>query len=284
MKIFLGRGNKFIGAGNKFLKAGPYLYAAAIGAFGVIQLVTHNFLTGLLPVVATLPLRWLWMDLSSAVMLLAAAGIFFRIRPQLAAVAAGLLFTLFFFALQLPDLIMDIHQPNNWTAMFENVMLGGGAFVVATVLPSQAPFHAKWNKTIGVLGLAGYYGYAFSLFIFAIQHIIYFNYIVTLIPAWMPGRIILACLVIGGYVFGGIAFILGRKIGLTAILLGSMFLFWVFVLHAPRAFGKWNVEPEWTSLFVAMGVSGVAFCIARREVIGRQAIGSTGTVVLQRAG
>jgi hypothetical protein len=254
---------------NKFLKLGPYLYATAIGAFGVIQLVTHNFLTGLLPVAATLPLRWLWMDLSSAVMLLAAAGILFKIRPQLAAVAAGVLFTLFFFALQVPDLLMDVHQPNHWSAMFENVMLGGGAFVVATVLPSQAPFHAKWNRMIGVLGLAGYYGYAISLFIFAIQHIMYFDYIVTFIPSWMPGRVVLSCLVIGGYVFGGIAFILGRKIGLTAILLGSMFLFWVFVLHAPRAFGQWNVEPEWTSLFVAMGVSGVAFCIACREVGGR---------------
>ena len=97
MSNLSGAGDKFSEAGNRFLRIGPYLYAAAIGAFGVIQLVTHNFLTGLLPVAATLPLRWFWMDLSSAVLLLASAGILFKIRPQVAAVVRGIVVYAFLF-------------------------------------------------------------------------------------------------------------------------------------------------------------------------------------------
>jgi hypothetical protein len=50
-----------------------------------------------------------------------------------------------------------------------------------------------------------------------------------------------------------------------------MFFLWVLLLHAPRAIGKWNVETEWTSLFVALAVCGVAFSTAQRNHHGRPA-------------
>jgi uncharacterized membrane protein len=250
---------------NKLMGLGPYLYAAAIAAFGVIQLVTQDFLAGLLPVPASIPLRWFWMILSSAIFLLVAAGILFKVKAQLAAVLAGLLFTLFLLVLDLPVLLGHIYSGNNWAVTFEDVMLASGGFIIATVLPNESPWSLRWNKMLGWAALVGHYLFALSLVIFLIQHFIYYDYIVSLIPAWLPVKLFWADLVIAAYLLSSVCFVIGRKIALAATWLGVMFGLWVIVLHAPRAIGKWNNASEWASLFVAMGVCGVAFAIARRE-------------------
>jgi len=233
---------------NKFRGVGPYFYAAAVACFGVIQLVVQNFLTGLLPVPDFVPLRWWWMILTSGIFLLAAVAVFFRFRQQLAMLLLGLVFTIFLLALHLPVLLAHIYVGGNWAATFEMVML------------------------------ASHYLFAASLLLFAIQHIMYNEYIISLIPAWMPARTFLAYLVIAAYLLCGVSFVIGQRVGLAAFWLGVMFGLWVLLLHAPRAIGKWNVEAEWTSLFVALAVCGVAFSISRRE----SAADLTGIIVLPR--
>jgi uncharacterized membrane protein YphA (DoxX/SURF4 family) len=132
---------------------------------------------------------------------------------------------------------------------------------------------------IARLALVSHYLFAASLFLFAIQHIMYNDYIITLIPAWMPVPALLAYLVIAAYLLSGVAFVIGQRVGLAAFWLGVMFGLWVLLLHAPRAIGKWDVEAEWTSLFVALAVCGVSFSISRRE----SAADLTGIIVLPHA-
>lgn len=256
--------------------AGIYLYATALAGFGIIQVFIRNFLTSELQVPASIPLRGLWIVLVTTVYLIAAAAIFFRFRRQLALVAVGCMYGLFLCSIHLPALITHLHNGNDWAVLFEGVMLGGGAFMIAGQLPNE--FGPRWARFVGAAAGVSQYLFALALFIFATQHIIYFDYIVTLIPAWMPFKLFLACLVIPAYILCGFSFLTGRQVGMAAWWLGIMFLIWVVTLHMPRAFGKWNVEPEWASLFVAMGVCGVAFSIARRELVTRTA----GLIVLPR--
>src|SRR6202012_2889743 len=230
---------------RKFTGMAPYLYGAAIAAFGVIQLVTQNFLSALLPVPPMLPLRGILMVLSSAVFILAGLCIFFGIRRQLALVAAGILLAVFLLALQLPLLLIDPHNGGNWAVTFEGVMLTSGAFILAAEWPDQVLFGRRWNRTIHLLAMIGHYLFALSLFIFCIQHILYFDYILSLIPSWMPARMVLDYVVVVGYILCGISLVIGQRVGLAATWLGIMFLLWVLLLHAPRAIGKWNVETEW---------------------------------------
>jgi hypothetical protein len=262
---------------NKFTGVGPYFYAAAVACFGVIQLVTQHFLTGLLPVPDFVPLRWWWMILTSGLFILAAAAFFFRYRRQLAVLVMGAVFTIYLLALHLPLLIAHIYVAEHWSATFEVVMLASGAFIIAAQLPDDAP--GVRGGVIARLALVSHYLFAVSLFLFAIQHIMYNDYIITLIPAWLPVPTLLAYLVIAAYLLSGVSFVIGQRVGLAAFWLGVMFGMWVLLLHAPRAIGKWNVEAEWTSLFVALAVCGVAFSISRRE----SADDLTGIIVLPRA-
>ncbi|HEV2479644.1 MAG TPA: hypothetical protein VGS79_08260 [Puia sp.] len=250
---------------KKLTDAGPYFYAVAVAAFGVIQLVTQNFLTGLFPVPAGLPLRAFWVDLCSILFLLAGAGLALRVRPYLAAALAGYVFFLFFFSVHLPKMLTDIYNPNAWSPAFEALMLGSGAFIIAHNI-SKAGW--RWRRLTGIGAVAGIYLFALSLVVFAVLHIRYNAYIMTLMPGWMPAHVFLSYLVIAGFLLSSFSLFTNLKVPLASGLLGIMFLLWVLILHGPRVIGNWNVENEWASLFVSLAVSGIAFSICRRATAG----------------
>jgi hypothetical protein len=279
---------------KKLTDAAPYFYAIAIAGFGVIQLVVQNFLTGFFPVPMGLPWRGFWVDLSSVLFLLSGAGLAFRVRPYLAAMIAGYVFFLFFFSVHLPRMLTDIYNPNAWSPAFEALMLGSGAFIIADNLAGNAPSKNKshfpqganvgpdgqaasgdfWlgstsrqrNRITGVAAVAGIYLFALSLVVFAVLHIRYSPYIMTLIPGWMPAHLFLSYLVIAGFLLASFSFFTDLKVPLASASLGIMFLLWVLTLHLPRVIGKWTVESEWASLFVALAVCGIAFSIYRRAI------------------
>src|SRR6185437_4065323 len=246
---------------KKLTDAGPYFYAIAIAAFGVIQLVTQNFLTGLFPVPAGLPWRVFWVDLCSVLFLLAGAGLALRVRPYLAAALTGYIFFLFFFSVHLPKMLTDIYNPNAWSPAFEALMLGSGAFIIANNIGTPG---RRWSRATGIAAVAGIYLFALSLVVFAVLHIRYNAYIQTLMPEWMPAHEFLAYVVIAGFLLSSFSLFTNLKVPLASGLLGTMFLLWVLTLHGPRAFAKWNVETEWASLFVSLAVSGIAFSINSR--------------------
>ncbi|HEY4111992.1 hypothetical protein [Puia sp.] len=249
---------------KKLTELGPIFYAIAVAGFGVNQLLAQDFLTGLFPVPAGLPLRQVWMILSSLVFLLAAVGMLFPGRKYLAAALAGTSFFVFFLLLHLPKLLGDLYNPVVWTPPFEALMLGSGGFVIAAYLVNSGPGDARWDKPLNIMGLVSQYLFAVGLVVFAVLHIKYNDYIQTLIPAWMPGHVFLSYVVIAAFLLSALSFFTGLKLSLASALLGIMFLLWVLLLHGPRAIGKLTAEPEWSSLFVALAVCGAAFTICRQ--------------------
>ena len=246
---------------KKLTDAGPYFYAIAVAGFGITQLAAQNFLTSFFPVPTGLPWRAFWVDLCSVLFLLSGAGLALRVRPYLAAMVAGYIFFLSFFSVHLPKMLTDIYNPNAWSPAFEALMLGSGAFIIADNLGST---DRRWNRITGIAAVAGIYLFALSLVVFAVLHIRYNPYIITLIPGWMPAHLFLSYLVIAGFLLASFSFFTNLKVPLASGLLGVMFLLWVLTLHVPRAIEKWTVESEWASLFVALAVCGIAFSICRR--------------------
>jgi hypothetical protein len=268
---------------EKITAAGPYLYGIAIAAFAVIQLVTQHFLTCMLAVPAALPLRLLWVDVSSAIWLIAAAGIFFRQWRQMASVVAGALFFVFFISLGLPKLLGDLYNPNEWTPAFETMMLGSGGFIIAVNSFGEGE---KWDPKWVRLGAAGgLYLFAMGLMIFAVLHIRYNDYIISLIPGWMPGKLFISYVVIAAFFLSAFCLFTNIKVRLAMWWLGIMYLLWVGVLHAPRAIGRLTVEMEWSSLFVALACAGIAFSIYHRAIDARSGgVGRLVAVPIQAGG
>jgi positive regulator of sigma E activity len=53
-----------------------------------------------------------------------------------------------------------------------------------------------------------------------------------------------------------------KMLGIAEMLLGTMFLLWVVLLHAPRVAGAIRNGNEVTSLFVALAMCGLSFVLA----------------------
>jgi len=98
--------------------------------------------------------------------------------------------------------------------------------------------------------------------VFAVQHFIYAGFVATLVPAWIPERLFWAYFTGVAFVAAALSFAAGKMLRLAGILLGSMFLIWVVILHAPRVAGAMRNGDEVTSLFVCLAMSGVGFILA----------------------
>ena len=181
-------------------------------------------------------------------------------RADSASFLLGMLWLLVAFTLHLPDLVSNPRNANKWTVIFELVALSGGAFYLAGelgVLPRNA-ISRRFNWiAIGRLL------FTVSLIVFGILHFLYAAFIATLIPTWIPGRLFWAYFVGVGFLATALSLLLRKQMTLATNLLGLMFLLWVVGLHAPRVVANPQIEPEWTSLFIALAMSGISFAMSR---------------------
>lgn len=246
------------------LKMGRFFFAIAMVFFGVQYFIYASSMKGPIPGPPWIPgAHWLaWLTGFAFVAI--AVGIAIGRRARLAAILLGAALFLNILFLHLFGLITQLHNPGPWTVTFELLALCGASFILASVLPLDEPTSSTGNVVSSLatsLATAGRFVFAISLVIFAIQHFIYARFIATLIPAWIPGHLFWAYFV--GVAFIGAALAIAAKVQakLAAVLLGTMFILWVLVLHLPRVAAAPSNGNEFTSLFIALAMSGASFIL-----------------------
>jgi uncharacterized membrane protein len=197
--------------------------------------------------------------LVSVIFIAAGAGIFTNKIAKPAAVLVGVLFFLLLIYPQLVSLFADIHNGNDWAVVGEIGVLCGGAFIIAGTITDG---HYRKPGFTDRMIKSGRFFFAFSLFIFGVEHFVFADYIATLIPSWIPFRLFWTYFVGVAFFAASISIIIKVKTRLACLLLGFMFLFWVIFVHSPRVIASPQKEPEWTSLFVAMGFCSIFFTLA----------------------
>ncbi len=225
------------------------LFALALAAIGLQNLITIGFLPELQPVPDWVPGRPFW---ACAVGLLLAGAGAFVIAGRAIRQAAGALAVLLFgtlLLLHVPRLIAAPGDGGAWTGAFEILALGGAAWFLTGTSRGER---------------AGRLCFAASLPAFGVLHFIYIDYVASVIPGWIPAHLFWAYFTGVAHIAAGASIATGVKARLAATLLAVMFGIWVVVLHIPRVAAALGKRPEWTSLFVAMAMCGAAWLIARR--------------------
>src|SRR5277367_2831032 len=92
-------------------KSGRYFLAIAIIAFGIIQLVNMNFMSGFLPVSEKFPVRKLFLYLTSFLFLFGGLGMIARASHKFAARYIGYVLLFLCFVPHLITLLTNIHDP-----------------------------------------------------------------------------------------------------------------------------------------------------------------------------
>ena len=244
-------------------RVGRLVFAIAMLCFGVLYL---GYASGLDGVVPGPP----WSAESSRVAWLVGIGfitvgvcIVLRWQGQLAATLLGIVLLLRALFDFFPRMVAHIRDPGPWTSAFEILALSGAALVLAALLPMWgSAFGSAQRKVQEVLGEVGRYMFAISLMVFAVQHFLYGAFVATLVPAWIPGHLFWAYFVGVAFIAAGLSIASGKGARIAGIMLGTMFLLWVVLLHAPRVAASPHNGNEWTSEFVALAMGGASLVMA----------------------
>lgn len=239
---------------RKLTFTGRYLFAIAIAGIGCISLITNNLPSALFPLPPTMPGKPVLAWITGLVLIATAICILLNRKALTAAFVSGILFFIYLLYPHLPKLLSDIHDANEWVVFLETLVFCCGSFLLAGELSS--------NKVIERLALASKYLFAIALFIFGIQHFMYGQFILTLVPEWIPAKTFWLHLVKAGFILTAISIIVNYYTELALTLLGIMFLLWLFILHGSRVVAKPGTETEWTSFFIAMVMNGICFMLA----------------------
>ena len=150
-----------------------------------------------------------------------------------------------FLHIYLPGLLASIHSFETWGLGAETIGMCGAALVLAGTAPRL-----------------GSILYAYLLIVVGVQHFLFAAFLATLIPAWIPAHLFWAYFVGVAFIATALSILSRVQTHIAAILLGTMFFLWVFILHAPRVAASPHNGDEWTSLFVALAMCGGAWMVA----------------------
>jgi hypothetical protein len=239
---------------NTYQAVGKLFFAVAILAIGIIHLVTGHFPSGLLFVDPKFPAASILAYINGAVLVIIGLLIFSKRYEYTGAYMAAIVWLILLLIVHLPKLITTYNSPSEWTPTFEVA----GIFAGSLILMGNTSIKPNSNRVI----LIGSYVFAVSIFVFAVLHLKYLDFIVTLIPAWLPFRLFWAYVVMVAFFAVSISLFFRVLVRLSTSLLALVFFIWFCILHIPRVAASPHTETEWTSMFVVLIFSGIALLIA----------------------
>jgi uncharacterized membrane protein len=234
----------------------------------------HFFYPGFRPVFI---LKWpVWMPgeqifvyVSGLLLIACGAAIIFTKRPKQTMLILGamllMLLLVFHIATQL-----SLHPGSlgSWTDTLKLLALSGGAFVVAGSYPYY-DINTEYQPSTA-MKLAeqfiplGSIFFSVMMIAFGIDHFLYVQFVVTLIPSWIPFEYFWTYFAGVALIGGGAAILFRIQLRLAGILTGVMMFLWLLILHIPRSIATPEVANgnEVTSVFEALAFSGIAFTLA----------------------
>jgi uncharacterized membrane protein YphA (DoxX/SURF4 family) len=250
---------------NVIAKLGRCIFAAAIIAFGVIQII---FAHRIFPVAQIIP--WLpqipWLEyLAGAVFLVTGACIAANIRARLAAMALGMAFLVCVLVLQIARVAEHFASVPARTGAFETLSICATAFMLAGNLGDEGRSFGEWKTLANALIRSGPYLFGISLVVFGYDHFRVVALIAGLVPAWIPGSGKFWAYVTGvSLVASGVGIVTGILARWGAFLIGVMFLMYFLTLHLPRilTYPRSHNPAELSSAFIALGMCGASWICA----------------------
>lgn len=256
---------------EKIIARGRILFAIAITALGVENLVCAHVREVVLPVLPWLPPHAILGYATGIALIVPSLCIAAGIRPRSAAILLGIFLLVCVLVLLVPRAAAHPFDLSLRTVVFETLSFCAAALTLARSLPDGGDSQQAAGALDKFLK-PGRYLFSISSVVFGISHFLVAPLIATLIPAWIPWRLFWAYFTGAAFVAAGLSIAAKRLDRLAATLLGTMFLLWFLLVHAPRVMGAQRIHNpnEWSSMFIALGMCGASWIIARDFLHGRQ--------------
>jgi uncharacterized membrane protein len=263
------------------INLGRVFLGISLAEFGVQYFIYGKFEGGLMPGPPWMPGAPFTAYLLGAAMIAAGVSIAANARARLTATLLGVLIFVCVVLIVAAAPSATWHDGGDRTRALEPLAVCGALWFLAELLPrtmhratptgaagehaGKPPGGGGTNAIEGSadkLAAPGRWIFAFCMVVFGIQHFMYAEFIASLITPWIPWHLFWTYFSGVGFIAAGLT-IAARKFATPgAASLGLMFLLWVLVLHGPRVAAHLSNGDEWSSLFVALAMSGCGFIFA----------------------
>jgi uncharacterized membrane protein YphA (DoxX/SURF4 family) len=241
---------------NRLAPIGRVFFAVSLIAFAIQQFLFGDFVPGRAPEwPASLPGRLVWAYFSGAIFIACGLAILLGKRARPAAMLAGTMIFAWAFLRNIPVALADRMYGGAWTNLGKGLAFFGGAYAVAGSLPREKPAFLHLGRwCLGAFLVSS-----------GIQHFLFVPFVATLVPAWIPGPVFWTCFAGVALIAGGAGLVVPATARWAAAASGLMVFLWVVMLHVPRAVAAaaGQGRNEWTAVFEALAISGIAFVLTR---------------------
>lgn len=245
-----------------FIKAGRHVFAIGIAGLGLQQFYFPGFRPVLIPQwPAWMPDPQIFIYLTSIGLIVSAAFIVLNFKPKETSLILGCAFLALLLLFHIPSHVAQ-HTTSlgGWTNSFKVLAFSGSAFIIAGSF-ADVNAHTNLEKLIPL----GRIFFGIMMFVFGVDHFLYYQFVETLVPGWIPFPLFWTYFAGIALMGAGISFILKIKIKLVGILSAIMLFAWFLILHIPRAITmppKTDNGNEITSVFQCLAFSGIALILA----------------------
>ena len=238
--------------------AGELIFGVAIIGFGCTQLIFQETLSAFFPIPNYAFGYHFWVNFIGVFFLISGLAYWISNLRRLVLGFISSFFLLTFLIFHIVPLSIHLHDPQQWTRSMEVLAICSGSWIIFLNQQKHVRLF-RFNQYQVVSPKLGFIVFGTTMIIFGIQHFQYASFIEGLIPKWIPQHQLLTYITRFGFILAGISLLIRVGTRLSLLLLGSMFLIWVLVLHLPRAISMYKTESEWSSLFIAMALAGIAW-------------------------
>jgi uncharacterized membrane protein YphA (DoxX/SURF4 family) len=161
---------------EKIIARGRCIFAFAIVAFGVQNIVCARFQGAVIPVMPWVPAHPALACLTGAILIAAGVCIAFNIKSRLISILLGVFFLVCTVVLQVPKAAAHPFDLGIRTLVFETLSMGAGALVLARTLQGDSGDSPQSAALTDKFLLSGRYLFALSSIVFGISHFLLLRY------------------------------------------------------------------------------------------------------------
>jgi uncharacterized membrane protein len=213
---------------DKIVALSNLCFAAPLAVFGALHLSGVEFVLPLVP--KYMPWRLFWAYFVGVALLAASLSIATRIQVRWSGLLFGIMMFLFVAILIIPGVFASPKDRFAWTFIFRESSFGGGGWILA----GNAMREQGRSKLITV----GRVLVAIAAIFFGVQHFLHPANVPgvpleKLLPAWIPGHLLISYLTGAILLVAGTSILLARKTRMAATYLGTWILLLVLFIYGP---------------------------------------------------
>ena len=213
---------------DKIVVLSNLCFAIPLAAFGAEHLSGARFI--MLAVPSYMPWRLFWAYFVGFALLSASLSIATKLQLRWSGLLFGIMMFLFVAMVHIPRVLASPSDRFAWVIVFREMSFAGGAWAFA----GNAMRGQGENKLISV----GRVLIAFAALFFSVWHFLHPTAcpgvpLEKLMPAWIPGRLLIGYLTGTILLFAGASILLAKKTRMAATYLGTWILLLVLLIYGP---------------------------------------------------